>query len=202
MEPNVVPVIVTAAPTAPVVIDKLVIAGVTVKFTPLLATFETLTTTFPVVAPLGTVTVMLVDPHVDTVAVVPLNLTVLLPWVEPKFVPVIVTEVPTGPELTDKLVIVGAACAPVAKKNREETARIRIDFQKCTRMIASLRGSTVGPNQTDSILAKESSPGTFIDWGKQWSRRQRSELVTTSIRAHFRRRCGTLESCRWSPLPM
>jgi len=109
VEPNVVPVMVTAAPTAPVVIDKLVIAGVTVKLFPLLATFETVTTTLPVVAALGTVTLMLVAPHVDTVAVVPLNLTVLLPWVEPKFVPVIVTEVPTGPEVTERLVMVGAA---------------------------------------------------------------------------------------------
>ena len=109
VEPNVVPVMVTAAPTAPVVIDKLVIAGVTVKLFPLLATFETVTTTLPVVAALGTVTLMLVAPHVDTVAVVPLNLTVLLPWVAPKFVPVIVTDVPTGPEVTERLVMVGAA---------------------------------------------------------------------------------------------
>ena len=97
VEPNVVPVIVTAAPTAPVVIDKLVIAGVTVKLFPLLATFETVTTTLPVVAALGTVTWMLVAPHVDTVAVVPLNLTVLLPWVEPKLLPTIFMDVPTGP---------------------------------------------------------------------------------------------------------
>ncbi|SRR6266403_2684085 len=109
VDPNVVPVIVTEAPTAPDVTDKLVIAGVTVKFTPLLACPDTVTTTLPVVAALGTVTPMLVPLQDVTDAVVPLNLTVLLPWGEPKFVPVIVTAVPTGPKVTDKLVIVGAA---------------------------------------------------------------------------------------------
>ena len=35
------------------------------------------------------------------VAVTPLNVIVLLPWVAPKFDPAIVTEVPTGPRLGD-----------------------------------------------------------------------------------------------------
>lgn len=52
---------------------------------------------------------MLVELQLDAVAVVPLNLTVLLPWVAPKFVPVIVTEVPTGPDVTERLVMLGAA---------------------------------------------------------------------------------------------
>jgi hypothetical protein len=42
------------------------------------------------------------------VAVVPLNRTVLPPWVVPKFVPVIVTLVPTGPLVGLRLLI---ACA-------------------------------------------------------------------------------------------
>src|SRR5205807_2424688 len=107
-EPNDVPVIVTAAPTAPVVIDKLVIAGTTVKFTPLLAWLDTVTTTFPVVAPLGTVTPMLNAPHDVTVAVVPLNVTVPAPCELPKFDPVTVTAAPTAPVVTDKLAILGA----------------------------------------------------------------------------------------------
>jgi len=37
----------------------------------------------------------------------PLNETVLVPWLAPKFDPVIVTEVPTGPEVGDRLVIDG-----------------------------------------------------------------------------------------------
>jgi hypothetical protein len=49
------------------------------KFTPALATPETVTTTLPVVAPLGTGATMLVEPQLVGVAVVPLNFTVLVP---------------------------------------------------------------------------------------------------------------------------
>jgi len=79
--PKFVPVIVTAAPTAPVVTDRLVMCGATstVKVTPLLGDPETVTTTLPVVAPLGTVAAMLVALQLVTVPVVPLNFTVLLP---------------------------------------------------------------------------------------------------------------------------
>jgi hypothetical protein len=86
-------VIVTEVPTVAEVGDKLVILGAatTVKLTPLLATPDTVMTTFPVVAPVGTVATMLVAPQLVMAAVVPLNLAVLVPCVEPKFVPVIVT---------------------------------------------------------------------------------------------------------------
>src|SRR5207245_9606380 len=40
-------------------------------------------------------------------ATVPLNVTVLVPWVAPKFAPVIVTDVPTGPLGGARLVIPG-----------------------------------------------------------------------------------------------
>jgi hypothetical protein len=110
-DPKFVPVITTVAPTAPLVTERLVIVGVgrTVKLFPLLAVPETVTTTFPVVAPLGTVAVMLVAVQGPAVAVFPLNLTVLVPWDDPKFVPVITTVAPTAPEVGDKLVMVGAA---------------------------------------------------------------------------------------------
>jgi hypothetical protein len=108
VDPKVVPVIVTDAPTAPVVGDRLVIFGTTVKLDPLLFTPLANTTTFPVVAPLGTVVAMLVALQVVTVAVVPLNFTVLEPWLDPKFVPVIVIEVPTAPEVFERLVMLGA----------------------------------------------------------------------------------------------
>src|SRR5215470_17617250 len=77
--PNVVPVIVTDVPTGPDVGDKLLIAGVTVKDTPLLALPPTVTTTLPVVAPVGTGVTMLVLLQLVGVAVVPLNFTVLVP---------------------------------------------------------------------------------------------------------------------------
>ena len=52
-----------------------------------------MTTTLPVVAPAGTGTTMLVADQVVGVAAVPLKVTVLVPWVAPKLVPVIVTDV-------------------------------------------------------------------------------------------------------------
>jgi hypothetical protein len=108
--PKFVPVIVTDVPTGPEVGFKLVIMGdgpVTVNATPLLATPPTVTTTLPVVAPFGTGTTMLAALQVVGVANVPLKLTVLVPCVVPKFVPVMVTDVPTGPEVGFRLVIVG-----------------------------------------------------------------------------------------------
>ena len=52
---------------------------------------------------------MLVALQLVGVAAVPLNLTVLVPCVVPKFVPVIVTDVPTVPEVGDKVVMLGVA---------------------------------------------------------------------------------------------
>ena len=71
------------------------------KFRPLLFTPPTVTTRLPVVAPVGTVATMLVALQLVGVAAVPLNVTVLVPCVAPKFVPVTVTEVPMTPEVGD-----------------------------------------------------------------------------------------------------
>ena len=76
------PVIVTDAPTAPEVGDKLVIVGVarTVKETPLVLTPLAVTTTFPVVAPVGTTaTIDVLLQLVIELAAVPLNLTPPVP---------------------------------------------------------------------------------------------------------------------------
>ena len=97
-------------PTKPDVGDRLVILGatVTVNAAPLLARPPTVTTTLPVVAPAGTAATTLVPLQLVGVAAVPLNFTVLVPCVAPKFVPAIVTEVPTGPDVGDKVVMLGA----------------------------------------------------------------------------------------------
>ena len=76
-----------------------------VKLTPLLATPPTVTTTVPVVAPVGTVVTMVVEFQLVVVVVVPLNFTVPE---DPKFVPVIFTAVPTAPDVGDTLVMFGA----------------------------------------------------------------------------------------------
>src|SRR5438309_2336060 len=109
---KLVPVIVTAVPTGPEVGFRLVMAGadeVTVKFTPLLAIPPTVTTTLPVVAPLGTDATMLVALQLVVLAVVPLKVTAP---VVPKLVPVMVTAVPTGPVVGFRLVIAGAVPPP------------------------------------------------------------------------------------------
>jgi translation elongation factor EF-G len=109
--PKLVPAIVTAVPTGPLAGDRLVNVGalVTVYGSALLARPPTVTTTLPVVAPVGTGTAMLVADQLVGVAAVPLNVTVLVPRVAPKLVPAIVTAVPTGPLAGVRLVSVGAA---------------------------------------------------------------------------------------------
>ena len=110
MAPKLAPLIVTEAPTGPEVGERLVIegGGVTVKGDPLLATPPTVTTTFPVVAPAGTTaTIDVALQLVIEVAVVPWKVTVLVLCVPPKLEPLIVTELPTGPEVGERLVIEG-----------------------------------------------------------------------------------------------
>lgn len=79
----------------------------TVKVTPLLATPPTVTTTFPVLAPVGTGAVILVALQLVAVAAAPLNARMLLPCMAPKFVPVTVTPASAIPEVGLRLVIVG-----------------------------------------------------------------------------------------------
>ena len=82
----------------------------TASMTPLLATPPTVTTTLTVVAPVGTVATIDVSLQLPmVVAAVPLNATVLVPWVDPKFVPVMVTEAPTAADVGARLVILGSA---------------------------------------------------------------------------------------------
>lgn len=108
--PKLEPAIVTSVLTGPEVGDKLDMLGAvtTVKFDPLLFTPSANTTTFPVVAPFGTVTAMLVGLQLVAEAVVPLKLTVPDPCVDPKPAPVIVTAAPTPPVVIDKLAMLGA----------------------------------------------------------------------------------------------
>jgi len=53
--------------------------------------------TLPVVAPAGTGVTILVALQLDGVATIPLNVSVLLPWLAPKFEPLMLTVTPIGP---------------------------------------------------------------------------------------------------------
>jgi hypothetical protein len=94
--------------------------GVTVKVIALLGTPGSVTITFPVVAPLGTGTTMRVVLQVVGVPAVPLKVTV--PRAVPKFVPVIVTTVPTVPDAGLRLVIFGFVAPPTPPLNAAKTA--------------------------------------------------------------------------------
>src|SRR5437762_4502809 len=82
-----------------------VVSPTTVKLLALLAVpLGAMTPIEPVVAPAGTVAVIVVAEPTVKLALVPLNSTAVAPV---KFVPLIVTLVPTGPLAGAKLVIVG-----------------------------------------------------------------------------------------------
>lgn len=81
--------------------------GVTVNCNPLLAIPDTVTTTLPVVDPTGTGTTTVLAFQLIGLATVPLKVTVLLPWLAPKFAPDIVTIVLGDPEPGLRLVMFG-----------------------------------------------------------------------------------------------
>ena len=106
--PKVVPEIVTAVPATPEVGERLVIPGTTVNDVPLLFTPLARTTTLPVVAPEGTGTTIAVVLQLLGLAKVPLKETVLVPCVDPKPLPLTVTEAPTAPDPGEILLMLGA----------------------------------------------------------------------------------------------
>lgn len=104
---KLLPLMVTDVPTPPAVGLKPVMLGgvVTVKLDALVPVPEPFTTLMvPVVAPLGTVAVMLVAELTVYDELIPLNLTAVIAL---NSVPVMVTEVPIGPEVGVKEVILG-----------------------------------------------------------------------------------------------
>jgi hypothetical protein len=112
--PKLLPEMVTTTPGPPLVgLTLLTLGAFTVKATLLLATLFTVTTTLPLPAatPLGTEAVMLPALQALTAAVTPPKVTVLVPWLEPKLLPAMVTDPPIGPEVGDRLLMAGADCA-------------------------------------------------------------------------------------------
>ena len=104
------PLMVTDVPTAPLDGEKLLIVGadplVTVKFDALVAVPDgVVTVILPVVAPLGTLAVIRPSFATLKLADVPLNRTLVAPV---KWLPLMVTDVPTTPLDGEKLLIVGA----------------------------------------------------------------------------------------------
>jgi len=116
--PKFAPLMVTDVPIAPDAGFRLVMLGggrVTIKFTPLLATPPIVITTFPVEAPFGTGTIMLVALQLVGAPAVPLKVSVLTPCVAPKFAPLMVTDVPIAPDAGFRLVMLGDGGAATVK---------------------------------------------------------------------------------------
>src|SRR5579859_1104765 len=99
-EPKADPLIPTRLPVAPEVELRLVMEGLAVTVNEAVV-FDpptvTVTVAEPVATPAGTGTAMRVSLQFVGFAEIPLNVTVLVPCGEPKPVPEICTEVPTGP---------------------------------------------------------------------------------------------------------
>jgi hypothetical protein len=140
---KLVPLILTDVPTGPLVGLNDVIVGapapVTVKFVELVAVPSGLATAIgPVVAPAGTVVVILCALSIVKVADAPSKVTLvtsgplkLLPW--------IVTEVPTGPLVGENELIVGAAAKAASAPGRAT----RIPISRSVAVISAARFRTV-----------------------------------------------------------
>ena len=110
--PNPAPVIATVSPVFPELGFKLAMLSPdeTVNVIPLLPAPPTETTTLPDVAPVGTGAVIRPSLQLTGIAVVPLNFTVLVPWLVPKLAPAIVTVAPIPPEVGVRLVYARSRC--------------------------------------------------------------------------------------------
>jgi hypothetical protein len=107
VDPKLLPAMVTETPGPPLFGLRLLIVGAnTVNAEPLLAPPDVVTMTFPLVAPLGTLAVILVFVQTEVVAACPLNVTV--PVVVVKLFPAMVTELPGSALEGVKPLMVGA----------------------------------------------------------------------------------------------
>lgn len=103
--------------------------GATVKLLALVAVLApTVTVIGPVVTPVGTEVVMLVAVLAVTGAAVPLNITMLLAGVGSKFVPVIITVEPMGPEMGVKELIVGDCARALLQQHMKRQKNSKIVF--------------------------------------------------------------------------
>src|SRR5438309_1416183 len=183
--PNPVPAIATSDPTTPEIGDKLVILRVsmTVKLMPLLETPLAFTTTFPVVAPLGTCATMVVALQLVGGASVPLKVTVLVPCAALKLVPVMVTEVPTRPEVTDRFVILGEGTTVKLTPLRAAPTRRRPRSTVERHSARALRRSEVRAGDGHRCTISSGGYGQICD-----TRRRNYRKVHTVARHPARRR--------------
>jgi hypothetical protein len=183
---KLVPLILTDVPTGPLVGLNDVIVGapapVTVKFVELVAVPSGLATAIgPVVAPAGTVAVILCALSIVNVADVPLKLTLVTSG-PLKLVPWIVTEVPTGPLAGENELIVGAAAKAASAPGR--ATRIPISKNVAEISAARLRTVLIMSNPPHHEKARfEFSILRFVPWGQLVSIAPRFSSTTSSSRS-------------------
>jgi hypothetical protein len=146
LDPRLLPVMVIAVPTPPLtgdIPDTLGVPGTLKMFVCRSGCPPTVTTTFPVVAPVGTLIVIVPAAQVPAVpAGSPLKVTVLEPCGLPKPLPRMVTNVPTAPVVGDRLVTLGTV--PVTVK---VCPLLAIPFEFVTTM-----GPVVAPAGTVAVM--------------------------------------------------
>jgi hypothetical protein len=127
----------TVVPAAPDLGLKALMLGaaVTVKETPLLDAPLIVTTTFPVVAPLGTVAVMLLELKAVMVAETSLKVTVALDSLDPKLLPAMTTAELTAPLLGVRLLMVGEAARACPAANTSVVTIIVIKTSRAFRIL-------------------------------------------------------------------
>ena len=128
--PNPDPKIPTCPPIEPVVAVMLLMTGTIVKVDPLLVSPDAFTTTLTAPAKAGAGATTLVALQLVGVAAVPPNETVLDPCVAPKFDPLIVTEVPTGPDDGERLLMLGEVTVtfePLLARLETKTVTLPLD---------------------------------------------------------------------------
>jgi len=143
LAPKLLPAIVTASPPGPEFGVRLVMEGgpPTVKRIQLLLKLPFVTRTQPVVAFVGTGTTIEVSLQLVGVAAVPLNVTVLDPCDTPNPLPLIVTGVPVGPAVGDKLVMVPLVF------------RVKLTLLLATPPTVTMTGPVVVPTGTGTVIA-------------------------------------------------
>lgn len=156
--PKFEPEITTDEPMGPLLGAKVLMVGgeITVNGIPALVAPATVTETLPVLAPAGSTAVILFAFHEVILATIPLNATVPVPCVAPKWEPLITTEEPTGPELGERPLTMGpvwnvviscergaelfppqlAICGPedVAVALSDSAASPEVLFESCSRL--------------------------------------------------------------------
>jgi hypothetical protein len=101
---------------------------------------------------------MLVALQLVTVAAVPLKVTVLVPWVAPKFAPLIVTAAPTVPVFGVRVVMLGAAVTTVRVVEAETLPNVELIFAEPGCIVVA----TPDPSTVETDMSEEDHEAVLV----------------------------------------